>query len=53
MRGYLKMRAMTNDAIINDINFATKVLVKQYNIPYDRAHTVARGFQSRQLRVGK
>lgn len=47
MRGYLKIRAMTNAAIVNDIEFATRVLIKQYNIPYERAHNVAKSFHSR------
>ena len=53
MRGYLMIRAMTNAAIINDIDFATKALIKQYNVPHDRALTVARNFQSRQHSKGK
>ena len=52
MRGYLKIMSMTNKAIVNDIDLATRMLIKQYRVPYERASTIAKTFQHRYYRKG-
>ena len=42
MKWYLKTMSMTNKALINDTEFAISALVKRFNVPYQRAETIAR-----------
>jgi hypothetical protein len=52
MRGYLKMLALTNSAIINSTEAMIDQLVVQFHVPYERAETVVNTFR-RDTRIAR
>lgn len=45
MRGYLKILAMTNSAIVNSTESMIDGLVTQFAVPYERAETIVTTFR--------
>jgi hypothetical protein len=45
MKGYLKIMALTNSAICNNTEAMIDSLVRRFNVPYQRAESIATNFR--------